>query len=308
MRFNAPHPIPYQGSKRRLAPAILSFIPASRFKRMVEPFAGSAAITLAAAQANLCSEFLISDLLAPLAGIWRAILDEPKQLGGAYRHLWHSQLHSDPVQRFNEIRSDFNSDQDPAKLLFLLARCVKNAVRFNPRGRFNQSPDRRRRGTHPDTMEREIMAAHRLLKGRCEVVSADFCQVLKDVKADDVVYLDPPYQGISEGRDRRYISGVPRNAMVELLTRLNERRIEYVLSYDGHCGHKAYGAPLPAELGVFRLLIEVGPSSQATLNGHHVTTIESIYLSPGLLPQGVKRSDPPQVSLQSFAAQGMLFP
>jgi DNA adenine methylase len=43
----APHPIPYQGSKRRLAAAILRHAPPAR--RLVEPFAGSAAIKLAAA-------------------------------------------------------------------------------------------------------------------------------------------------------------------------------------------------------------------------------------------------------------------
>lgn len=308
MRFGTPHPIPYQGSKRRLAPAILSFIPAARFKRLVEPFSGSAAITLAAAQADLCKEFLIADVLRPLAGIWQAILDEPKHLCDAYGALWHSQLHGDSVQKFNEIRSAFNCDQDPAKLLFLLARCVKNAVRFNPKGMFNQSPDRRRRGTHPQTMEREIMSAHRLLKGRCQVVCADFTEVLKQVGREDVIYLDPPYQGISDGRDRRYISGVPRVAIVEVLGHLNQRQVDYVLSYDGRCGGKKYGEPLPPELGTYQVLLNVGRSSQATLNGRHAITVESVYLSPGLVPRGAKRGETSHVSIESFTAQGILFP
>ncbi|MGH9580536.1 MAG: DNA adenine methylase, partial [Terriglobales bacterium] len=68
MRFGVPHPIPYQGSKRLLAPAILSFIPKNRFRRLIEPFAGSAAITLAAAQNRMFKEYVIADLLKPLAG------------------------------------------------------------------------------------------------------------------------------------------------------------------------------------------------------------------------------------------------
>ncbi|MCK4459049.1 MAG: DNA adenine methylase, partial [Methanosarcinales archaeon] len=43
-----PHPIPYQGSKRNIARTILSFFP-HQFDTLVEPFAGSAAISLAAA-------------------------------------------------------------------------------------------------------------------------------------------------------------------------------------------------------------------------------------------------------------------
>jgi DNA adenine methylase len=305
MRFSAPHPIPYQGSKRRLAPAILSFITPGRFRRMVEPFAGSAAITLAAARGNLCSEYVIADVLQPLTAIWQAILIEPEVLSNNYRQLWESQFRGDCSARFNEIRAQFNRDHDPAKLLFLVARCVKNAVRFNPSGKFNQSADRRRRGTHPDTMERELLAAHSLLRRRCEVICADFRDVLKDVGPEDIVYLDPPYQGVSEGRDTRYIKGVSRHAIVDLLAALNERGVQYVLSYDGHSGSKRYGEPLPAELNVSRVLLDVGRSSQATLNGHDAITVESVYLSPGFTTWAALGDAP--VSLKAFSAQVRLF-
>lgn len=304
MRFDAPHPIPYQGSKRRLAPAILSFIPKGRFRRMVEPFGGSAAITLAAAKSGLCEQFVIADILRPLAGIWTAILDRPQELSNAYRELWQSQFKSDPAVRFNEIRAEFNVDQQPAKLLFLLARCVKNAVRFSTSGQFNQSPDRRRRGTHPDTMEREILAANKLLKGRCKVVCGDFREVLRDAGPRDVVYMDPPYQGTSEGNDSRYFQGVKRQAIIQLLADLNSRGVEYALSYDGHCGNKSYGPPLPSALNAQRVLLEVGRSSQATLNGLDAVTIESLYLSRNLVIYGPTAVP---VSLKAFSTQASLF-
>jgi DNA adenine methylase len=47
-------------------------------------------------------------------------------------------------------------------------------------------------------------------------------------------------------------------------------------------GTKAYGPALPDELGMTRLLLHAGRSSQATLNGRTEATIESLYLSPGL--------------------------
>ena len=43
-----PHPFPYQGSKRQLARQIVSCVPAQT-KRLIEPFVGSGAITLATA-------------------------------------------------------------------------------------------------------------------------------------------------------------------------------------------------------------------------------------------------------------------
>lgn len=304
MRFDVPHPIPYQGSKRLLAPAVLSFVPRDRFNRLIEPFAGSAAITLAAAQRHMFEHYVIADLLKPLTDIWREILEYPSKLSETYSALWHSQLNGDPAKRFNEIRAQFNEDQAPAKLLFLLARCVKNAVRFSTAGQFNQSPDRRRRGMRPDTMGQEIRTANRLLAGKCQVICGDFRAVLRMARRGDLIYMDPPYQGISKGGDRRYIKGVQRNEIIEAVEGLNNRGIEYILSYDGHCGEKSYGEPLPDHLRAHRLLLEVGRSSQATLNGRDHVTVESVYLSPGLYTCAT----PAKVALKAFSPQIALFP
>ena len=286
MRYAVPHPIPYQGSKRQLAPAILSLVSPGQFSRLIEPFAGSAAITLAAASKSLCRSFLIADALVSLVEIWRVIMDDPDSLARRYKQIWRSQLRN-PRRRFDEIRDEFNGDHEAAKLLFLLARCVKNSVRFNPAGEFNQSPDNRRLGVKPETEEKEILAAHRLLSGRCEVLSADFRETLRLATAQDLVYLDPPYQGTSEGRDRRYFRGVERTLLVETLAELNRRGVQFLLSYDGSCGDKTYGEPLPPSLGARQVFIEAGRSSQATLSGKNLKTVESLYVSAGLC-EGIK--------------------
>ncbi|MGH9794605.1 MAG: DNA adenine methylase [Candidatus Acidiferrales bacterium] len=296
MRFEAPHPIPYQGSKRQLAAAILSFVPSGKYERLIEPFAGSAAITLAAAQKRIFSRYTIGDVLPPLAAIWQAILHSPQKLVEEYRGLWNSQL-SNPRQRFNDIREQFNRDHNPAKLLFLLARCVKNSVRFSRNGDFNQSADMRRLGVRPGTLKKEILAAHNLLSGRCQVLCGDFRQTLLKAGPRDIVYMDPPYEGVSRGRDSRYVAGVPRDLLVGALDELNHRGVQFLLSYDGTCGEKKYGEPLPASLGLRRVLLDAGRSSQATLSGRKWKTTESLYLSPGLsesdgLPELVRRGVP----------------
>lgn len=281
MRPEIPHPIPYQGSKRQIAPAVLSFVPTGRFARLIEPFAGSAAITLAAASQKLFDYYVIADVLRPLIGIWEQILREPEMLSRRYRGLWRSQLAS-PRKRYDEIRDEFNSDGEPAKLLFLLARCVKNSVRFSSLGEFNQSPDKRRLGTKPDTMEQNILGAHRLLSRRCDAKCMDFRESVQSATSADLVYMDPPYQGTSGGRDRRYIRGIGRNELISVLVDLNRRGVQYILSYDGACGSRTYGEALPSSLGVRRVLIDAGRSSQATLNGENRRTLESLYLSEGL--------------------------
>lgn len=298
MRFSVPHPIPYQGSKRRLAAAILSHVPAKRYRRLVEPFAGSAAVTLAAAHGEKFSEFLIGDRLEPLVELWQRIIARPSDIAEQYANLWQRERNK-PIAAFYDIRAEFNKDHNPAKLLYLLARCVKNAVRFNPAGEFNQSPDKRRKGTLPQSMKAELFAAHRVLSGRAEAACGDFMGLFEAARTGDFFYLDPPYQGTSDGRDRRYIEGVSRERLIEGLTMLNDKRILFILSYDGSCGNRNYGDRLPESLAA-RILLDVGRSSQATLNGHDHVTIESLYLSHGLIPDS---QDNALMTLHDFEGQ-----
>jgi DNA adenine methylase len=276
----------------------LSHVERGRFKRLVEPFAGSAAVTLAAANQQLFSSFLIADRLEPLAELWKLVIAAPDTIADGYECLWRRERER-PIDEYYVIRTEFNADRDPSKLLYLLARCVKNAVRFNPSGEFNQSPDKRRSGTHPDSMRENLRAAHRLLSKRSVAVSSDFFDLFETAEEGDLFYLDPPYQGTSEGRDSRYISGVSRERMIEGLTLLNRKGVSFILSYDGSCGERTYGERLPVEVGS-RILLDVGRSSQATLNGGDDVTIESLYLSRDIAPLS---TDDGVTTLRSFDPQ-----
>ena len=112
MRFSVPHPIPYQGSKRRLAAAILSHVPANRYTRLVEPFAGSAAVTLAAAHRNLFPSYVIGDALEPLIELWKMVINHPTEVADMYEMLWHRERER-PIDAYYEIRSEFNADRSP---------------------------------------------------------------------------------------------------------------------------------------------------------------------------------------------------
>lgn len=275
-----PHPIPYQGSKRRLAAAILAHAPA-RVRRLIEPFAGSAAVSLAAAARDLAARYCLADRLGPLADLWRAIIDHPVETADAYERLWSAQ-HGDAAAHYRSVRARFNRTGDPIALLYLLARCVKNAVRFNGDGQFNQGADHRRTGMRPARMRREIARASQLLGRRVEVSAADYAELLADATPRDLVYLDPPYQGVSRGRDPRYVAPLDLERFVGELDRLNRRRVPYLVSFDGASGTRTYGPPLPAELGLRRVLLRAGRSSQATLTGRVAETVESLYLAPAL--------------------------
>ena len=276
--IQVPHLVPYQGSKRRLAPIILSYLAGLRPCRLIEPFAGSAAITLAAAAHGIAERYVIGDSLPALAAIWRLAINHPDRLIAGYATLWHQQ-EPDPAEHFLRVRQDYNHTGDPFGLFYLLARCVKNAPRFNAAGAFNQAADHRRRGLHPDRLRTQAHGVAALLAGRCEVHDGDFRGLLSEATSSDLVYLDPPWAGTTVGPDKRYHRGLPTADLVDALRQLDGAGVPFVLSYDGRCGRQSYGAPLPTDLRLRRVELAAGRSSQATLLGRTSETVESLYLS-----------------------------
>ena len=275
-----PHPIPYQGSKRNLAGEILRYFP-PKFITLYEPFAGSAAITIAAAVNGLGDHYYINDLNKPLMDLWRAIIETPCEIASQYETLWHKQL-QDPRSFYDTARDDFNRTGKPDLFLYLLARCVKGSVRYNSLGEFNQSPDNRRQGMKPETMRLQILGASYYLKGKTNVSSMNYRDILDKVTPTDLVYMDPPYQGVCGNRDTRYLQNVQFCEFVQALDKLNRRDIRYVVSYDGRTGDKIHGKRLPNDLNLTLIELYAGRSSQATLLGRDDVTIESLYLSPSL--------------------------
>jgi DNA adenine methylase len=281
MMANLPHPVQYQGSKRNLAAHILRFLP-NQIERLVEPFAGTAAISIAVAAKQSARNFWLNDLNQPLIELFKLIIEHPGDIADAYAELW-SEQHPDSIGHYFEVRKNFNQTKDPQLFLYLLARCVKGAVRYNSDGLFNQSPDKRRKGTQPATVRKNIEGVSRLLKGKCQFTYLDYRQVLAQVQDRDFVYMDPPYQGVCGNKDSRYFAGINFEDFVLALEHLNQRGIAFAISYDCRLGNKTFGKVLPESLGLKRIEIEVGRSSQSTLLGRAETTIESLYLSPDLI-------------------------
>ena len=284
MNGTIPHLVQYQGSKRNLAPQILPYFP-QKFNRLIEPFAGMAAITIAVSRQRRADRYLLNDLNEPLVNVLRESITAPQKLIDDYTKVWNEQLTfvGGSVGHFYKIRDDFNGgNQSAANMLYLLARCVKGSVRYSSAGMFNQSPDKRRMGTNPRNLARNVYLISNLLNGRTDFTSMDYREVTRNAVPGDIVYMDPPYQGVCASRDNRYFSGIDFDEFVDCITDLNSRGVDYIISYDGSCGDKQYGIDLPECLGLKKILLNAGLSSQSILLGKKETTLEALYLSPNL--------------------------
>ncbi len=264
-----------------MAPAILEYFP-STLSTLIEPFAGAAAVSIAAAVRGKAERIILNDINEPLTRLWESIVNSPEVIAAEYDRLWQAQA-ANPRTYYDAVRTKFNLSHEPRHFLYLLARCVKAAIRYNSHGEFNQSPDNRRLGMNPETMRRHICAASRLLAGKVRITSGDYRTTFDRCTPGDLVYMDPPYQGVCTNRDSRYSSFLRFDDFTAALDDLNKRGISYILSYDGRTGEKSHGKPMPEELSLVRFEINAGRSSQATLLGREHITYESIYLSPALV-------------------------
>lgn len=279
--MRTPQPIPYQGSKRALAPFILNYFPEG-LGRLIEPFAGSAAVSIAAAMRNKAKNFIINDINESLIDLLKIIINEPAQISSAYEKLWNEQLGNEK-EFFLATRERFNKEKRSDDFLYVLARCIKGAVRYNANGDFNQSADNRRKGKNPINMKQEIFALSNYLIDKTEFHSTDYSEIFAMANEEDLIYMDPPYQGTCKNRDPRYYSGILFDQFVSNLELLNQRNISYLISYDGKTGDKTYGEDLPDHLNLKKIMIEVGRSTQSTLLGQSDITYEALYLSDSLV-------------------------
>jgi len=239
-------------------------------------------VSLAAACSGKASHFHLNDINKPLMELWREIIHHPERISKNYNTLWNEQVGRER-EFYDFIRDKFNRTKKPEYLLYLLARCVKGAVRYNAKGEFNQSPDNRRRGRHPKAMKDDLFIASSLLRGRTIITNEDYQEVLNSVSKTELVYMDPPYQGVCGNRDPRYYTGVDFEELLQQLEGLVKRQIPFILSYDGRRGQRRYGKEVPTEIGLYRVEVRVGRSAQSTLLGGSEITYESIYLSNELI-------------------------
>ncbi|HAM00759.1 MAG TPA: DNA adenine methylase, partial [Acidimicrobiaceae bacterium] len=62
--------------------------------------------------------------------MWDRILGDPNRVAREYTRLWNDHVGRER-EFYDIVRARFNRTRSPELLLYLLARCVKAAVRYN---------------------------------------------------------------------------------------------------------------------------------------------------------------------------------
>lgn len=181
----------WAGAKTRLVPHIRELVP-RHARRLVEPFAGSAAVALNLGfQANLMAD-ANSDVIA----VYDFLAAHPVRFVRDCRALFSAGHNT--REAFGRLRDEFNASRNPyrrACLFVYLNRHGYNGLcRYNRGGGFNVPFGRY---TKPRFPEKEFAVFGEFLS-RAEVRCADFRAVLREAGSGDFVYCDPPYSPLSE--------------------------------------------------------------------------------------------------------------
>ncbi|HEY8225910.1 MAG TPA: DNA adenine methylase [Pyrinomonadaceae bacterium] len=184
----------WAGGKRQLVPKIRQHAP-RKFRLYFEPFVGAAAV-LFDLQPHAA---VINDANQELINCYRVVKDAPEEL------IRHAKQHPNTKKHFYNLRA---LDRNPAfeqlsnlerasRILFLNKTCFNGLFRVNSRGHFNVPYSKYTKPLIVD--EVAISAVSRYFNSaRIEMTSHDFEDALSGADHGDFVYLDPPYDPVSD--------------------------------------------------------------------------------------------------------------
>jgi len=183
------------GSKRRLLPQLLPLLPSG--KRLVEPFVGAGSIFMAADFPN----YLLADSNATLINLYSLLQNEPSGVIERARSLFVTDNCNQSA--YNALRSKFNAastteDERAALFIYLNKFAFNGLYRVNKRGEMN-APFAHHTAV-PGFPAPALNGFARRLK-RAALLCSDYEGTMREARAGDVVYCDPPYLKLECGRE-----------------------------------------------------------------------------------------------------------
>lgn len=227
------------GGKRQILGEIKRYIPGG-FGTYHEPFLGGGAVLFALQPARA----MVNDINAELMNVYAVIRDDIEGLiESLEEHERAYKEHRKPSEYFYSIReldrdravySALTPLQKASRILFLNKTCFNGLFRVNRAGQFNTPFGKYKR---PNIVNGKMLRA---VSGYFNGADIDFsCEdfevVLEAASREDFVYLDPPYDPLSDtssftGYDRGGFDAEEQARLSRVCRRLDERGVKFLLS------------------------------------------------------------------------------
>jgi DNA adenine methylase len=179
----------WAGGKFRVLHEILPRLPAG--KRLIEPFAGSAAVSINASFQSA----LVTDFNADLINLYLSIKNDVSHFVGEASALFSGAYNN--REAFDALRAEFNESDDAFRrsviFVYLNRHAFNGLCRYNAKGGFNVPFGKY---TNPGFPKAEIEAFAQAARD-IEFVTQDFLKTMSQAEPGDVIYCDPPYVPLS---------------------------------------------------------------------------------------------------------------
>jgi DNA adenine methylase len=184
--------VKWVGGKTKLLGELLSRMP-EQYGRYYEPFAGGAALFFRLAPRRA----VLADYNPDLIGLYTAVA---KDVSAVIRRLQahrdqHDEAHYyDMRTRWNDRDAQWSTPERAAAFIYLNKTCFNGLWRVNRSGAFNVPIGRY---TDPPICVPEALRAASQVLARAEIRRADYRTAVRDAKAGDFLYFDPPYDPVT---------------------------------------------------------------------------------------------------------------
>ena len=178
----------WAGGKASLLPELMKHIP-GRVRRYHEPFVGGGAMFFAVAPRRA----VLSDANGELIHCWRQVRDDVHAVLDALSEHVYDRARFEAVRALDPVR--LPATERAARFIYLNKTCFNGLWRVNRAGRFNVPFGRYKNPTFHDPGL--LLRASRALRD-VQIHRAPFQIALQRAAPGDFVYLDPPYDPVSQ--------------------------------------------------------------------------------------------------------------
>lgn len=224
--------VKWVGGKRQLLDEITPLLP-KRFSGYCEPFLGGGAVLFSIQP----SKAIVNDLNADLITVYEVIRDDVDTLIESLKTHQNTSDYFYAIRDIDRNKCTYESlskIEKASRLIYLNKTCFNGLFRVNSSGEFN-SPFGHYK--NPNIINEPVLRAVSKYFNTNNITfcSEDFALTLERVKKNDFVYLDPPYDPVSDtasftGYNKGGFNREEQLRLKSCCDVLNQRGIKFMLS------------------------------------------------------------------------------
>ena len=226
----------WAGGKRQLLPEIVKYVPKMTSKHTYyEPFIGGGALLFQLQPPKA----VINDSNKELINCYKVIRDSLDELmeelsKDKYSNSETSYYEMRDLDRSTKKYEILSEVEKAARIIYLNKTCYNGLFRVNSQGQFNVPFGRYK---NPNFLDDAVLrAVNKYLNSNdITLLNQDFAEAVKDANTGDFVYLDPPYDPVSQtasftGYDVNGFNRDEQERLKEEFDALHERGCKVMLS------------------------------------------------------------------------------